>query len=46
MDKVGDTQVDRVDGDNLRNSNGDNGSGDANNDLSVTHGHVLEVGGN
>ena len=46
MEKVEDAQVDRVDGDNLRNSNAGDGRGDADNDLSVKHGHVLEVGGN
>ena len=46
MDKIVDAQVDRVDGDNLRNSNSYDGSGAANNDLSVMHSHVLEVGYN
>ena len=46
MDNIVHAQVDRVNGDNLQNSNGDDGSGDANNDLSVMHSHVLEVGYN
>ena len=45
MDNIVDAQVDRVGGDNLQNSNGDDGSGDANNDLFLTDDHVLDVGG-